>query len=307
MFAWLSKIFTLGTFTKICVPELSITEISSYKDYCRHVYETEAQKIANLLFEKSLIPDKGNSFTFNGYCYTCRTQVDFMVDFEYSSESYGVIMPNWRERLVCPRCHLNNRMRAIVHVFNQECKPNRASNIYITEQTTALYKVFKRLFPHIVASEYLGEDVAYGVCNSNGIRNENLTMLSFGGNKFDHILSFDVFEHIPNYTQALAECFRCLKPGGRLFFSVPFVKTSEKNIIRAYVSNSASVVHLLPPEYHGDPLQSDGCLCYYHFGWELLDELSAIGFTDTKSLLYWSSELGYLGGEQVILMATKGS
>jgi SAM-dependent methyltransferase len=114
-----------------------------------------------------------------------------------------------------------------------------------------------------------------------------------------------VFEHIPNYKKALAECCRCLKPGGMLLFSVPFVKTSAKNIVRAQVSNTGEVIHLLPPEYHGDPLRSEGCLSFYHFGWEILDELNTMRFKDVKALLYWSQELGYLGGEQVIFMATK--
>jgi len=65
------------------------------------------------------------------------------------------------------------------------------------------------------------------------------------------------------------------------------------------------VSHVLPPEYHGDPLQSGGCLSFYQFGWELLDELKAMGFKDATALLYWSRELGYLGGEQILFTATK--
>jgi hypothetical protein len=65
------------------------------------------------------------------------------------------------------------------------------------------------------------------------------------------------------------------------------------------------VKHLLPPEYHGDPLSSNGCLCFYHFGWEILDELNTIGFKDANALLYWSQDYGYLGEEQIIFTATK--
>jgi hypothetical protein len=92
-----------------------------------------------------------------------------------------------------------------------------------------------------------------------------------------------------------------------LLFSAPFVATSEKNIVRAYVSNTGEVIHLLSPEYHGDLFRSEGCLCFHHFGWEILDELKTIGFKDAKGLLYWSRELGYLGGEQVLFVATKST
>jgi len=118
-------------------------------------------------------------------------------------------------------------------------------------------------------------------------------------------LSFDVLEHIPNYKKALSECYRCLKPGGTLYFSIPFVKASEHNIVRANLSETGEIINLLPPEYHGNPLNSDGILCFYHFGWEILNDLKNAGFNDAKALLYWSEKFGYLGGEQFIFMATK--
>lgn len=286
---------------------LKTSKIGSYQGYKNHVEKHREKNLANLLFGKNLIPDTQTEFTFNGYCYVCHTSVDFLVDFKYSDRVNGILSPNWRERLVCPTCNLNNRMRATVHIFDKECQPNQNSKIYITEQTTVLYEYFKRTFSHVVGSEYLGNLVNYGSLNEQGIRNENLTQLSFDNNEFDYILSFDVLEHIPNYKKALAECCRCLKPGGMLYFSVPFVKTNEKNLVRAYLSDTGEVIHLLPPEYHGDPLSSEGCLCFYHFGWEILDELNALGFKNSVALLYWSSRFGYLGDEQIIFMATKNS
>jgi hypothetical protein len=71
------------------------------------------------------------------------------------------------------------------------------------------------------------------------------------------------------------------------------------------MNENGTIEHVLPPEYHGDPLSPNGILCYNHFGWELLDELNTIGFKNVHALLYWSKELGYLGGEQVQFKATK--
>ena len=75
--------------------------------------------------------------------------------------------------------------------------------------------------------------------------------------------------------------------------------------MRAYLCQAGGLVHLLPPEYHGDPINPEGCLCFYHFGWDILDDLREVGFSDAKALLYWSKEFGYLGGEQLILVAQK--
>ena len=215
------------------IPVLTIRKLYSdkeYNEYCKIHQET---RLANWSFEKNLIPHACIAFTFYGYCYVCKMHVDFLVDFNYYNEVAGIKIPNWRERLVCPRCYLNNRMRATVHIFNQEFQPDLGSNIYITEQTTDLYKWFVRSFKNVSGSEYLGDPVGYGINNREGIKNEDLTNLSFDNETFDFILSFDVLEHIPNYRKALLECSRCLKPGGILFFSVPFAINARENIVRA--------------------------------------------------------------------------
>jgi hypothetical protein len=36
-----------------------------------------------------------------------------------------------------------------------------------------------------------------------------------------------------------------------------------------------------------------------------LDELRDAGFVEANALLYWSRELGYLGGEQILFKARK--
>jgi hypothetical protein len=63
--------------------------------------------------------------------------------------------------------------------------------------------------------------------------------------------------------------------------------------------------HLLPPEYHGDPLNSNGCLCFYHFAWNLLEKLRQIGFNDVTAHFYYSSQFGYLGINQLVFSARK--
>ncbi len=86
---------------------------------------------------------------------------------------------------------------------------------------------------------------------------------------------------------------------------MPFARASKENIVRAHLSQTGEIVHLLPPEYHGDPLKTEGCLCFRHFGWEILEDLRAVGFKHSQALIYWSKEFGYLGGEQLIFVARK--
>lgn len=46
-------------------------------------------------------------------------------------------------------------------------------------------------------------------------------ILPFENDKFDAVVSFDVFEHVQNLEQTLNECYRVLKRGGMLFLVFP--------------------------------------------------------------------------------------
>jgi lipopolysaccharide biosynthesis protein/SAM-dependent methyltransferase len=283
----------------------SIIKVASYESYNKYISKMHFEYIQREQYERSLIKDS-KPFTVEGYCYVCDQKVDFSVDYEYSSEVNGVLTPNWRERLVCPVCGLNNRMRASIHLFEQVLKTDRkGSKVYITEQVSPVYNWLKKNYADVVGSEYLGDSVLFGTTNSKGIRNEKLTKLSFSDNQFDYILSFDIFEHVPNFKKAFQECFRVLKPNGALFFTVPFAANSEKNIIRAIVKENGDIEHLVPPDIHGSPVNPKGCLAYYYFGWEMLEQLKVAGFDGASAYFYWSKEFGYLGGEQIVFIAEK--
>ena len=285
---------------------LPLIQIDSFAAYQAYGVTMEAEYNRRLGVEESLIGAK-DGFITRGYCYVCNKSVDFQTNFLYAlPDTNGRLKPNWREHLLCPDCGLNNRMRAAIHIFEQECNPQLCDSIYLTEQKTPLYKWFTQNYSHVTGSEYLGSKIPYGLGDDQGgIRNETLTALTFADNQFNQIFSFDVFEHIPRYESALRECLRCLKPGGHLIFTVPFTRHSVQHVTRARIVLNGEVEHILPPEYHGDPLNDKGVLCFYHFGWELLEQLRSMGFGVAAALLYWSTECGYLGQEQIIFKAKK--
>ena len=90
-----------------------------------------------------------------------------------------------------------------------------------------------------------------------------------------------------------------------MLWSVPFVPVFSDNLIRARIDDRGGIEYLQPPEFHGDPLTTEGCLCFTHFGWEMLDQVRAAGFADAYAVLFWSASFGYLGGEQIIFIAHK--
>jgi len=279
------------------------TRIASFDEYGNYVRSMAGEYESRNLTEQALLVEQEH-FVVPGYCFVCSQPVSFLADYAYGFKNAdGQTIPNWRECLICPGCRLNNRMRAAIHLFHELCRPQSDCSLYITEQTTPMYKWLNGAFANVIGSEFLGSDGFPGSKNTKGIRHEDLTRLSFTYEQFDFVLSFDVFEHIPNYRKAFSECRRVLKKGGALFFTIPFDRHSARNIIRAEILPDGTTNHLMPPEYHGDPLQESGCLCFRHFGWECLDELKNEGFSEAACYFYWSREYGYLGGEQLLFVS----
>jgi SAM-dependent methyltransferase len=255
--------------------------------------------------ERSLLKETTDKFTFKGFCWVCRNHVDFLIDYKFSYLKNGVPLPNFRERLICPGCNLNARKRAAFHFLSTKINHPKDASIYITEQKTHLFNVLQKKYPSIIGSEFLGHSALALNASDRGIRNEDLTRLTFKDETLDTILSFDCFEHIFEYKKAFQECFRCLRKNGELLFSIPFNPYQDANILRAYVDDNGNIVHLLPEEWHGEPLK--GFFCFHNFGWQLIDDIKAAGFARVEVIFYWSWKYGYLGGFKPLFIATKAS
>ncbi len=281
------------------------TKCSSADQYESYVAEQLQLFQSRADFEARLIPSH-DCFRVRGYCVACKRETDFFVDFLYSStDSNGTRVPNWREHLVCHQCKLPSRQRAIIDFMERVLAPGRLDAIYVTEQTTPFYRFLKRYYPNTIGSEFLHDGTAQGESNWLGVRNEDLTHLSLRDSSVNVICTTDVLEHVPEYPKALSECCRALKSGGAFIISVPFVLHNHETLVRARVNADGSIEHLLTPEYHGDAQNPQGVLCYYHFGWDLLDSLRHAGLSDSALYFYWSARRGYLGVPQFLICATK--
>jgi SAM-dependent methyltransferase len=261
-------------------------------------------------FEAELIPHGSeDAFKVQGHCVVCGVRQPFRVGFMYAS---GILpderkIPNWREHLDCPGCGYVNRLRASLHILFQEVCPSHDTAIYITEQVTPLHGWLKERFASVVGSEYLGPERMLGE-KVKGVRHEDVQCLSFPDASFDLIMSFDVLEHVPDEQRAFAELSRCLRPGGRLFFTAPFRDDINEHEVRAVLRANGTIDHRLEPEYHGNPVDLEGgSLCFRYYGWRLMDDLRNAGFEEPEGLFYWSADFGYLGTTNSIFMARKPS
>lgn len=75
--------------------------------------------------------------------------------------------------------------------------------------------------------EFVREELGIEVINAS------LTELPFADEYFDVICAFDVIEHIQDDRKAIAEIYRCLRPGGKVFLTVPAFESlwSEHDVI----------------------------------------------------------------------------
>lgn len=209
---------------------------------------------------------------------------------------------NWRESASCS-CGLNARARSALHALFAEAGADAGSAVYATEQVTMLHRKMVPLFPRLVGSEFLVDGTPNGELNARGIRFEDLTRLTFPTATLDAVLSLDVLEHVPDYRTALREIRRTLRPGGHAVMTFPFRIDLAETLVRARITPDGQIEHIHPAEYHGDPVRPEGgALCYYHFGWSVLDDMREAGFSDAYVLFLQSADFGYFGSRQSLII-----
>ncbi len=235
-----------------------------------------------------------------GYCEACDQVSRFKAQW-----TPGQATPNFRETLNCERCALFSRLRKVVGYLKSVLSPDQ-NDIYLYEQVTGFYDWMKRAFAerNVVGSEYLGAHLASGAV-VNGVRHEDALAMSFADESFDYLISCDVFEHVPDIKRTLAEASRILRPGGRLIITVPFHPSKQVTEQRATLVDG-KLTHLLPEEYHRNPVSEEGSLVFYDYGWDFLDFFREAGFSDAYMQPYYSLWQAHLGiGLQSIFIAEK--
>lgn len=123
-----------------------------------------------------------------------------------------------RERLFLginePRAALINQLREEIFLFViNEQDALRKSKVLDYGCGVQPY----RLAFEAVEAEIVGVDIGRNLDAQVQISDEN--HLPFSENTFEYIVSFQVLEHIPNPSEYLSECYRLLKPGGKIFLT----------------------------------------------------------------------------------------
>lgn len=284
---------------------MPIARLQNRDEFMLVLKSTALQRI-NSIEQSLLYSANSDSFLADGFCIPCQKNVAMLVDMQSGGQNQNNSwLPNWRERMECPICRMNNRQRLIAALVKQELDQFRKKNVYFMEQVTPIYDWANKIFSkhHIVGSEYLGHQYEGGSV-IKGIRHEDVENLSFMDASLDLIVSNDVFEHVPHPAKAFTECARVLKVGGLMLVTIPFHSNIYENVTRAKLLNG-KLVNLLPPSYHGNPVAADGSLVFTDFGWNVLDEMRTAGFSDVSVEVYASAKFGHFGGGQLVFRLIK--
>jgi SAM-dependent methyltransferase len=211
------------------------------------------------------------------------------------------------ELLHCPNCDLNNRQRASMNVILNKIKNKSDILIYSYESTTKYFDILSKSLgcdQEIIGSEYLGSNYKSGDI-INGIRHEDGMNLSLKDNSIDYIISNDVFEHIPDVRKTFMEVYRVLKNGGECIFTIPFHFDRNQTITRAIIENN-KVKNILPAVMHGNPIAPEsGSLCFYDFGWDILDVIKSFGFIDIYGIPTFNKDKAHINYDPIITFVAK--
>ncbi len=231
-------------------------------------------------------------FTVGGWCPACGW-AELDVGDDWAVRKNGELRPDWREQARC-RCGLTVRLRSTLDWILRVERPSPNALVYCAEATTPFARALVAAHPLAITSEYVAERALPGSLDAAGLRCESLERLSFPDDAFDLVVTLDVLEHVFSYERALSELHRVTKPGGVAVQTVPFWFDHPRTVPRARLEEGR-VVHLHPPVYHGDPVRDGGALLVNEYGWDLLERMRGIGWSDVEIVFLLSEELKYFG------------
>jgi glycosyltransferase involved in cell wall biosynthesis/glycogen synthase/SAM-dependent methyltransferase len=177
-----------------------------------------------------------------------------------------------RDHYLCSGCGSIPRERAIMHVI-QTRYPNWRE-LRIHENSPGSRGTSVKLAKECKNYTYTQYDPDLGFGNthcSRGYRSENLEQQTFPDESFDIVVSQDMMEHIFDAEAAFKDIHRTLKPGGAHIFTTPLVNKEKPTQRRAELRHDGTVHHLIHPEYHENPMSSEGSLVTFHWGYDIVD------------------------------------
>lgn len=199
------------------------------------------------------------SLSYPGHCPICEKATVFTASHAY-----------FRSSLTCTTCEGGSvpRERALAAILAETAPKWRRLAIHESSPmkrgvSVKLARECRRYTPtQFFPEQPFGKE-------RQGFRNENLEAQTFADRSFDIVISLDVMEHVLDPAAVYREVGRTLKPGDHYIHTFPI----ERSVVTALTPRVAAgadgkLTHLVPPEYHGNPVSSEGALVTQRYGFE---------------------------------------
>lgn len=198
-----------------------------------------------------------------------------------------------RGDLLCLRCGSRPRNRALMAVLNERFSGWRGTKVHESSPGSPMLQKFRRECPGYLPSHYY-PDLAPG-SGRDGFNCQDLERQTFADASFDLVITQDVFEHLFDARAAWREIARTLKPGGAHVFTVPWYYW-KSSVVRARRLPSGEIEHLLPADYHGNPIKPEArSLVVTEWGRELLEIIDGCSDVTTEVVRLDDADRGITG------------
>lgn len=225
---------------------------------------------------------------YEGFCPICQ-----------KTATFKVVGNTWyRASLQCQSCPTLSvpRERALTMVLEEQFPYWRDLKIHECSPVhRGISAKMKKEACHLLQTQFY-PDLPLG-STEREFRNEDLQKLTFADESFDLFISLDVMEHIPDPEAAIKEIYRTLKPGGAMICTWPVRKEQLAAIERRVVFNKDGSIkqHLKQPEYHGNPVSTEGALVTVDYGYEIHKLLTEWAPFDLRVIRFSDRTHGILG------------
>lgn len=177
------------------------------------------------------------------------------------SSSFTIHGPWLRDQYLCDKCGSIPRQRHLVLLLDRLFPRWISAKIHESSPSLPILAQRCRGYSY---SHYL-PGIPFGT-NHKGVRSESIEELTFPPESLDIFITQDVLEHVFRPDVALREIHRVLKPGGAHIFTAPKHADLAVSRCRARLGADGNVEHLLPEEYHGNPVGDGKALVTWDYG-----------------------------------------
>jgi SAM-dependent methyltransferase len=218
-----------------------------------------------------------------GHCPICEATRRFVAENAW-----------YRDSLFCDGCGSVPRERALALILGRAVHNWREKRIHESSPVPrGISLKMSQECPGYVATQYYPAEPLGAMVGT--MRNENLEATTFADGAFDIVLSLDVLEHVNDPAACFADMHRTLSPGGVCIFTAPTEKSRVESERVARYMEDGTIEYYAEPEYHGNPVNDEGALVTFRYGYELGNDIGRWAPFDVTVYRFANHTYGIIG------------